>query len=100
MFFWAKMDFSCQNMSNIVDHFGQFWTMGDAFAPLAPPSPLTMGLSHMMVTNTVGFFSMGTLGNVPPASAHGCCIVTVLSCIQWKAEYNLHVLLVDIKVSK
>ena len=36
---------------------------------------------------------MGTLGNVPLASAHGCCTAAALSCIQWKAhhEFEFHV---------
>ena len=31
---------------------------------------------------------MGTLGNVPLASALVCCTVAVLSCIQWKAHHK------------
>ena len=31
---------------------------------------------------------MGTLGNVPLASAHGRCTVAALSCIQWKAHHK------------
>ena len=34
---------------------------------------------------------MGTLGNVPLASAHGRCTVAALSCIQWKAHHRFHV---------
>ena len=34
---------------------------------------------------------MGTLGNVPLASAHGRCTAAALSCIQWKAHHKFHV---------
>ena len=34
---------------------------------------------------------MGTLGNVPLASAHGRCTAAALSCIQWKAHHEFHV---------
>ena len=37
---------------------------------------------------------MGTLGNVPLASAHGRCTVAALSCIKWKAHHKFHVSLV------
>ena len=33
---------------------------------------------------------MGTLGNVPLASAHGRCTTAALSCIQWKAHHEFH----------
>ena len=31
---------------------------------------------------------MGTLGNVPLASAHRRCAAATLSCIQWKAHHK------------
>ena len=34
---------------------------------------------------------MGTLGNVPLASAHGRRTAAALSCIQWKAHHKFHV---------
>ena len=34
---------------------------------------------------------MGTLGNVPLASAHGRCTAAALSCIQRKAHHEFHV---------
>ena len=34
---------------------------------------------------------MGTLDNVPLASADGRCTVAALSCIQWKAHHEFHV---------
>ena len=41
-------------------------------------------------------YSMGTLGNVPLASAHGRCTVAALSCIEWKAHHKFRMSLVDI----
>ena len=34
---------------------------------------------------------MGTLGNLPLASAHGRCTAAALSCNQWKAHHKFHV---------
>ena len=43
-------------------------------------------------SNTGGCESMGTLGNVPLASAHGHCTVAALSCIlKWKTHHKFHV---------
>ena len=36
----------------------------------------------------------GNLGQCSPASAHGRCVVTALSCIQWKAHHKFHMSLV------
>ena len=46
-------------------------------------------------SNTGGCDSMGTLGNVPLASAHGRCTVAALSSIKWKAHHKFHVSLVN-----
>ena len=47
-------------------------------------------------SNIGGCDSMGTLGNVPLASAYGRCAVAALSSIKWKALHKFHVSLVDI----
>ena len=45
----------------------------------------------MVTTKTRECHGMGTLGNVPLASAHGRCTTAAVSCIQWKAYHKLHV---------
>ena len=58
--------------------------------------PVFSSLSRTAITNTGGCHGMGTLGNVPFASAHGRCTVAALSCIEWKAHHKFRVSLVDI----
>ena len=47
--------------------------------------------SHTAINSTGGCHGMGTLGNVPLASAYGRCTAAALSCIQWKAHHKFHV---------
>ena len=47
--------------------------------------------SRTVTTNTGGCHGLGTLGNVPLASALGRCTAAALSCIQWKAHHKFHV---------
>ena len=54
----------------------------------------------MAITNTGGCHGMGTLGNLPLASAYGRYIAAALSCIQWKVHHKFHVPHVIIEYSQ
>ena len=53
-----------------------------------PDSQPSHHSSYAAIIHSRGFYGMGILGKFLLASAHGCCPVVTLSCIQWNFKYT------------